>query len=709
MRFPKLREGSQYRVTIPALCGGVNLNDAPNLVEDDQLTDVKNMWWKDQALRTRPGLAMKSISKMPDGEQHDVFDLDVARRENSILPPTYGRIDLVGLKAGNEYVAHTDFIAYDGSVVYGDEYNTIIGTGQLTCNLIYTNGSVYIEKYAYYPQFILFTSNGKIFMDYQAKDESGLKDITEEAYAPLVMVNGVPSPGTTYTASGTAFEGYNMLTGAFRMNFTSNGEGKIYHLPQKNLTKNAGETMVVEYTHTDGKTYTWTIPYNAADSGTNAIDSKNIYVHVDRALGYFYFAYDMNTIYAMPESAVRNNVCVKAWKTDFEKPRRILGMTLSTWFGGDRSGTNGGTRLFLSGNSSDPGLVHWSDINNPLYFPENNYAYIGDKSSQVTAFGKQQNILVIFKENEMFYAEYVAGTPYTAEDVIDGRVVDVTAYAATFPITPINSHVGCGCPGTVQLCNNHLVWAAGDGHIYTLASPNSYNQRNVQAISQMVEPLFTAFSYDDWKKARAVNYRGHYLLQVADKAFLFNYGDSGFVNSSSYYKSDAAQRNIAWYVWDITVNGVEWLYIMARENQMVLLGHAGGYLVYYTLDDSRDFDEVNPRVEGYEILADQVKIPCVFQTKVFDFGSPDRNKFIRRLHLGAADTADGFMSLAYITEDGVQEDICRIGAYGDGKMREWAMTPGVNRVRQFGIRAESDGNMAVDNMVLKYEVNGEVR
>ena len=42
-------------------------------------------------------------------------------------------------------------------------------------------------------------------------------------------------------------------------------------------------------------------------------------------------------------------------------------------------------------------------------------------------------------------------------------------------------------------------------------------------------------------------------------------------------------------------------------------------------------------------------------------------------------------------------------------MREWDMTPGVNRVRQFGIRAESDGNMAVDNMVLKYEVNGEVR
>ncbi len=44
-------------MSVPALNGGVNLNDAPNLVEDNQLTAVLNMWWKDQALRTRAGLA----------------------------------------------------------------------------------------------------------------------------------------------------------------------------------------------------------------------------------------------------------------------------------------------------------------------------------------------------------------------------------------------------------------------------------------------------------------------------------------------------------------------------------------------------------------------------------------------------------------------------------------------------------------------------
>ena len=100
---------------------------------------------------------------------------------------------------------------------------------------------------------------------------------------------------------------------------------------------------------------------------------------------------------------------------------------MCTWFGGDRSGINGGTRLFVSGNPSEPNLVHWSDVNNPLYFPENNYARIGNSGMAVTAFGKQENILVLFKESEIYYATYVAGGDFTAQDVIDGKVVDVAA------------------------------------------------------------------------------------------------------------------------------------------------------------------------------------------------------------------------------------------------------------------------------------------
>lgn len=46
MRIPKMQASPQYMVTIPKLDGGVNLKDAPHLVEDNQLTDICNMWWK---------------------------------------------------------------------------------------------------------------------------------------------------------------------------------------------------------------------------------------------------------------------------------------------------------------------------------------------------------------------------------------------------------------------------------------------------------------------------------------------------------------------------------------------------------------------------------------------------------------------------------------------------------------------------------------
>ena len=44
------------RVNIPELRGGVNYREAMNVVEDNQLTDVRNMCFTDGVLRTRQGL-----------------------------------------------------------------------------------------------------------------------------------------------------------------------------------------------------------------------------------------------------------------------------------------------------------------------------------------------------------------------------------------------------------------------------------------------------------------------------------------------------------------------------------------------------------------------------------------------------------------------------------------------------------------------------
>ena len=700
MQYPLMNASRSYRVSVPELKGGINQYDSPAYIDDNQVTMCRNLWWINGALRTRPGLVMKSLDTQLKYDKHDFSETDVLRSGFNINTPYYGQYDMRVYDYNLDPIAYINFIRYDGTMEIS-ENGTYLNSGRYgTANLIYTNGSININGKR--SEMLVFTSLGRIFSSYRNGEETLLEEITGKAYAPLVMVNGEPVDNQS-SPVGTLFEGYNMLTGAFRCWFTSIGQRVTYKLPTDKLTDNSGEDILIEYLDNGGLTHTWTIPYDSSKSSSyQQIGQEQLYAHVNRENGTIYFMGGTN-ILPLPESETRNNVKITAWKTDSDKNELICDMTISTWFGGDRSSTNGGTRLFLSGNRFHPGLVHWSDINNPLYFPENNYAYIGDKSSQVTAFGKQQNVLVIFKEHEMFYAEYVAGTPYTAEDVIEGRVVDVTSYAATFPITPINGYIGCDCPKTVRLCNNHLVWATSDGHVYTLASPNQYNQRNVQAVSQMIEPLLKDISFDEWEAAHAVDYRGHYLLQVAGKAFLFNYGDSGFLYSNSYYKQETAQRNIAWYMWDIAVEGVKWIYAMAREDQIVFLGYAGDNFVSYILDDKADFDEMNPQVDGSEILTDKQKIPYLFQTKQFDFGAMERRKTIGSVYIRSGESTES--QVTYILEKGEITDVRSLVPV----MGVSRKTPNISRERTFGMRLEGTGHAEFAGITIQYKLIGGVR
>ena len=128
-------------------------------------------------------------------------------------------------------------------------------------------------------------------MHYETKDENSMKDVTGSAYVPLVMVNGEPQTQDSQPV-GTLFEGYNMLTGAFRAWFTSAGDGPniIYHLPTNALTSYSGEDIVVEYLDGDGTTHTWTISYNSTkSSGTQTIGGKALYAYVNRYRGYVFF------------------------------------------------------------------------------------------------------------------------------------------------------------------------------------------------------------------------------------------------------------------------------------------------------------------------------------------------------------------------------------------------------------------------------------
>lgn len=727
MRIPKMPKSNQYRVSVPALNGGVNLNDAPNLVEDNQLTAVLNMWWKDQALRTRAGLATTversfhiQTSGMGDSLTYKVYSPVRVYRDGK--PEDYVCCSCEFETSRANHVFHFYRFNESGSATHvssltfldyedGDPYAT--GMFMFAANPT-ADG---IGLYAVFNSGDIYSMNKNF--ELQKIDKS-------EIYAPLVVVNavGVDDTGSPPVVSGTQFEGYNLLSGAFRTAFTTDGKAHEFKLPLDNLTLNNGESPAVEYTGTDGTVTRWesfsnTMLYAQASA---EIGGETVTVKLYRQSGIIEFSTGADTPYPLPGS-ISNNLIVTAWKTDPEATKKISNMQFATWFGGDRSGINGGTRLFASGNPEHPNLVHWSDINNPLYFPENNYAYIGESSQKVTGFGKQTDILVIFKEHEIYSAEYVSGNTYTAQDVIDGKVVDVTANAAVFPITPINSGIGCDCPNTIQLCNNRLIWATSDGAVYGLMAANQASERNVRKLSAMIESRLKAEDRYLLKSALSCDVDGHYMLLVRNRVYLLDYMDGVFQYYATYSDERKAQRNMSWYCWEFPEECMP-AAVMPKGDRLsafcirnypytdssgmpkkALFGAA------YLLDGERDcvFHPSGPAFETgeFDISVEEREIQSCFQTKVFDFGSQERKKKIHRLHMNMADTSNARITVSYVTEKGTMDDVYELSMSGTGAMVGRMLTPGVSRVCRFGVLVSSAGEIGVDGLVIRYEIGGE--
>lgn len=727
MRIPKMPKSNQYRVSVPALNGGVNLNDAPNLVEDNQLTAVLNMWWKDQALRTRAGLAT-TVERS--------FHIQTSGMGDSLTYKVYSPVRVYRDGKPEDYVCcYCEFEMSRANHVFHfyrfNESGSATHVSSLTF-LDYEDGDPYatgmfmfaanptadgIGLYAVFNSGDIYSMNKNF--ELQKIDKS-------EIYAPLVVVNavGVDDTGSPPVVSGTQFEGYNLLSGAFRTAFTTDGKAHEFKLPLDNLTMNNGESPAVEYTGTDGTVTRWesfsnTMFYAQASA---EIGGETVTVKLYRRSGIIEFSTGADTPYPLPGS-ISNNLIVTAWKTDPEATKKIANMQFATWFGGDRSGINGGTRLFVSGNPDHPNLVHWSDINNPLYFPENNYAYIGESSQKVTGFGKQTDILVIFKEHEIYSAEYVSGNTYTAQDVIDGKVVDVTANAAVFPITPINSGIGCDCPNTIQLCNNRLIWATSGGAVYGLMAANQASERNVRKLSAMIESRLKAEDRYLLKSALSCDVDGHYMLFVWNRVYLLDYMDGVFQYYATYSDERKAQRNMSWYCWEFPKECTP-AAVMPKGDRLsafcirnypytdssgmpkkALFGAA------YLLDGERDcvFHPSGPAFETgeFDISVEEREIQSCFQTKVFDFGSQERKKKIHRLHMNMADTSNARITVSYVTEKGTMDDVYELSMSGTGAMVGRMLTPGVSRVCRFGVLVSSAGAIGVDGLVIRYEIGGE--
>lgn len=720
--IPYIKNSPTYTLNIPELSGGMNLRDGLNQVNDNQLTDAKNVWFKDGALRTRPRMKLNG----------QPYSAEVTKGKKSTVKMHYDNSTVVnGVKYYLQVIEYSypngNYIDNKFVLRYVSEDMDIIELGSVTVSEIdwivhnylcfQHNGDIYF-----------FTGTDRAFMYVIKRISEGTyetpKQLTEkDMRVPLVATNCLPAQATDYSgAGGNMINGYNLLTGYYKAVYSMVDKDaettSLCYIPLQPTRQPdgngysyvIGKKVTAEYIDIKGNTYSHEVTIGADGNGYESkpredglimsVYYNQIYFTVDAVDGFATLAKDQY---------VKNNLTITApGPHDVTDELKVFNMTVSAWFGGTFYGIYGGSRLFLGGNTSDTekALVVWSDLNDPLYFSENNYAYVGDKAQAVVAFGKQADTLIILKERETYQTQYVASDSPTAEEVINQSVLDLSTTSAYFPMTLVHGYIGCDCPDTVQLCRNRLVWANRNGKVYTLVSQNQYNERAIYEVSEMVERRLKGEG--QLHKAYAVDYDGYYVLQTGSHLYVMDYNSYGYTYIASHSKTEDANIKIPWYYWELP-KAPEC--IMATANMLMM-----------PIVDTEDVDEINLVFKDHYDMAyidgtsgddyNGQHIPSFVQTKLFDFGQPSKYKSVPTVNMSLGHNDNAPVKIEFISEQMIEDEHeITVGGveaekYSPQYTRQCRLFPYTKGTVSFGVRISCEGDLAVDSISLQYKTLG---
>lgn len=774
-------------VSVPALSGGVNLADALNLVDDNQMTDCKNVWYKDGFLQTRPGIQktnqdltqIESDSKtlIPQYIKNSVYIDDVEYKGMYVISDEEIGIDKF------QSVVTIDFFAVESAV---DENSTTSVSNKRfviketdffsegTMNFTFNGLAFYNAKPTVKEKVTITVQGSKVEAENTGKglyayasfsgDYVFLFELIErkypdntteelfaflnsnELYAPYVFINGKSEEFYTLSANvqkeyapSTDFEGHSAITNAYAcycfttdargnsfvlpddfnncritIEYTDPSTGRVYKSAEVSIEDDSDAQMVLIFDSVYGTIGTGSNPpenYTPVYFSTNYQDKKiYFYTKVDGENKLFNFRNALGIL------ANNLKILIRTLPSAYEKRPKsnFARMTVSSSFGSDSEGVMGGNRIFLSGSSgAKKNMIAWSDIDKPTYFSENNYMHVGDSSQQITNIQKQDNMLVIFKTNELFYTVKITGSSYTAEDVIAGKFMDVATLDSTFPLIQISDQIGCDKPLSVKLCGNRLVWAHKN-NIYMLRSANQYSTANVAVISNMLGKL------DLSNNSSATTLLGHYALLSRGNIYLLNYEQYYFNSLPQYSDSQKANRKLQWYIWNVPISG-HGKSMLFSDSESLMIHSAFGLAndttikpVVNCFDEKFAVDKIaTPNQDTNQIEENEHEIETVVQTKMFDFGAMERFKSIEQMYVGFGKKTSE-IALEYLTENGTLQKLgFDVAEEVTLRSPEFVTTkrflPGIKRALRFGVRITAKGKLVLDGILIKFKYMGVKR
>ena len=306
------------------------------------------------------------------------------------------------------------------------------------------------------------------------------------AYTPIIMINGVPSDG-----SGDLYQPENRYSAAKTVKYTGTGSVSSIQLPVTAI--DSVDKIVIDGTElTTGFTPDLTsgsIAFTAAITSTTA-----------------------------------NAIEITYSKANTTAMSSIMTCKYAEVYGGD---TN--VCVVLGGCTAQQNAYYWSGNHTVMdagYLPIEHYNFAGDASDGVTGFGKQQGLLVVFKNRSVGKASFGLST-------IDGRE------SITMDYTNINATIGCDLPYTIQLIDNRLVFCNSLRGVHIILDSSSAYENNIVMISRNIngtekrKGLFYDISQGGITCSADNN--EHYIITTNGHSYVWDYVLSAYSEPSWFY------------------------------------------------------------------------------------------------------------------------------------------------------------------------------
>ncbi|MDD4566152.1 MAG: hypothetical protein PHE79_11845 [Eubacteriales bacterium] len=198
--------------------------------------------------------------------------------------------------------------------------------------------------------------------------------------------------------------------------------------------------------------------------------------------------------------------------------------------------------------------------------------------------------------------------------------------SVTFPVSVLNSQVGCDMPGSIQIIKNLPVYGNSKSGLHIITSTLIESEKNVNQISALINgtknlrPGLLDESMEDLQKCSSFDDGRKYYICVGSKAWVWDYEASPY---------GGEQDRLIWFYYT-EINAKSWAYI---DRETHYGDRTAGQIVRFQ-DNYNDFGAA---------------IDAFWKSKSFDFGSPNWLKTILDMYFSTRSGSN--TTLTFTLED----------------------------------------------------------